>query len=79
MDDDESEDGSEPQQRPPETAGADKTVPRVELSLQDLSVSVTGQSDDDLEAVEESALGLMASLVEEADRLEEDHDEYGLS
>lgn len=71
--------GSDHEQRLPDTGGADETVPRVELALQDLSVAVTGQSDDDLERIEESALGLMASLVEEADKLEEDHDEYGLS
>lgn len=57
----------------------DSTVPQVDLSLRDLSVSVTGRSDDDLETVEQSALALVEHLVEKAKELEEDHDEYGLS
>jgi len=40
---------------------------------------VAGRSDDDLGAVEESALTLMEALVETAETLEEDRDEYGLS
>jgi hypothetical protein len=78
MSNDPEENDSEhgPAHDPPE---ADETVPRVDLSLRNLSVSVTGQSDDDLEAVEQSAMALMRDLVEEAEALEEDHDDYGLS
>jgi len=57
----------------------DATVPKVDLSLQELSVSVAGRSDGDLGAVEESALTLTEALVETAETLEEDRDEYGLS
>jgi len=77
--DDASGGSSDPRQEPPEAPGADETVPRVDLALQDLSVSVTGRSEDNLETVEESARNLMADLVEEANELEDDHDEYGLS
>jgi len=79
MSDDDAEEGEDPHHGPPGPAGADKTVPRVDLALRELSVSVTGRSEDDLESVEESARELMAYLVEEADELENDHDEYGLS
>lgn len=81
-DDDESteaEPGNDPDRRPPGAGGGDQTVPRVDLSVRDLSVSVTGRSEDDLETVEESAVGLMSFLVEEMDELEESPDEYGLS
>ncbi|MBP1988087.1 hypothetical protein [Halolamina salifodinae] len=81
-DDDERTDaelGTDPDRRPPRASGGDKTVPRVDLSVRDLSVSVTGRSEDDLEAVEASAVGLMSFLVEEMDELEEGPDEYGLS
>ena len=74
-DDGSTDDGRRPAGGP----GADKTVPRVDLALQDLTVTVTGRSDDDLETVEESARDLMGYLVAEADELEEGHDEYGLS
>lgn len=67
---------SDPANDSPETDG---TVPQVDLSLQDLSVSVTGQSDDDLKSVEQSAMALMTYLLEEVEMLEEEHDEYGLS
>jgi len=77
--DDASGGSSDPRQELPEAPGADETVPRVDLALQDLSVSVTGRSEDNLETVEESARNLMADLVEEANELEDDHDEYGLS
>ncbi|MFB6221245.1 MAG: hypothetical protein ABEH90_07380 [Halolamina sp.] len=77
--DDDAESGADPRRGPPSPPGVDKTVPRVELALQELSVSVTGRSDDDLDAVEESARELMQYLVTEIDELEEDHDEYGLS
>ncbi|WP_435118368.1 hypothetical protein [Halolamina sp. C58] len=78
---DESSDasGGEPRRRSADASGEDGTVPRVDLGLRELSVSVTGQSDDDLETVAESAQELMGYLVAEADGLEEDHDEYGLS
>lgn len=75
----EAEPGTDPNRRPPGNGGGDQTVPRVDLSVRDLSVSVTGRSDDDLETVEESAVGLMSFLVEEMDELEERPDEYGLS
>ena len=81
-DDGESEEieaGEDPRRRPPGGPGEDGTVPRVDLALRELSVSVTGRSDDDLETVEESARSLMTFLVEEADELEDEHDEYGLS
>jgi len=65
--------------RTADDSGDDKTVPRVDLELQELSVTVTGRSNDDLEAVEASARDLMGYLVAEAGELEEDHDEYGLS
>ena len=74
-----AEEGEDPRRAPPAPSGADKTVPRVDLALRELSVSVTGRSEDDLETVEESARDLMAYLVEETDELENDHDEYGLS
>ncbi|WP_255246133.1 hypothetical protein [Halolamina sp. CBA1230] len=75
----EAETGEDPRRRPPGAPGADDTVPRVDLALRELSVSVTGRSDDDLETVEESARDLMGYLVEEAGQLEDEHDEYGLS
>ena len=78
-DDADADEGDDPRRGPPAPPGADKTVPRVDLALRDLSVSVTGRSEDDLETVEKSARDLMAYLVEEADELEDDHDEYGLS
>jgi hypothetical protein len=78
-DDEEADSGGGPRRGPPAPPGADKTVPRVDLALQDLSVSVTGRSDDDLESVEESARELMEYLVAETDELEEEHDQYGLS
>jgi hypothetical protein len=70
--------GSDADRRPTD-AGGDETVPRVDLAVRDLSVSVTGRSEDDLEAVEESAVGLMSFLVEEVDEVDEGPDEYGLS
>ncbi|GAB7012340.1 hypothetical protein [Halolamina salina] len=78
---DESSDasGGEARRRAADASGEDETVPRVDLGLRELSVSVTGRSDDDLEAVAESAQDLMGYLVAEADGLEDDHDEYGLS
>ncbi len=69
----------DPRRRPGGDPGEDETVPRVDLALQELSVTVTGRSNDDLEDVEESARDLMGYLVAEAGELEEDHDEYGLS
>jgi len=78
-DDADSEEGEDPHHGPPGQPGADKTVPRVDLALRELSVSVTGRSEDDLETVEESARDLMEYLVEEVDEFEDEHDEYGLS
>ncbi|NHX37701.1 MULTISPECIES: hypothetical protein [Halolamina] len=69
----------DPRRRAPSDPGDDETVPRVDLVLEDLAVTVTGCSDDDLETVEESARDLMGHLVAKAGELEEEHDEYGLS
>jgi hypothetical protein len=57
----------------------DETVPAVELDLYDLSVRVSGQSTDDLDAVEDAARGLMDYLVGQARRLEDRPDDRGLS
>jgi len=57
----------------------DETVPAVELDLYDLSVRVSGQSADDLDAVEDAARGLMDYLVGQAQRLEDRPDDRGLS
>jgi hypothetical protein len=57
----------------------DQTVPSVELDLYDLSVRVSGQSTDDLDAVDEAARGLMNYLVDQARRLEDRPDDRGLS
>ena len=53
--------------------------PRVDMALHGITVSVTGGSDDGLDAVEESARSLMDYLVEKNEKLEDDPDEYGLS
>jgi hypothetical protein len=82
MGDDESEEaetGEDPRRRPPSAPGEDGTVSRVDLSLRELSVSVTARSDDDLESVEQSARDLMTFLVREGSELENEHEEYGLS
>jgi hypothetical protein len=57
----------------------DETVPNVELSLYELSVRVSGRSDDDLRSVEESATRLMDYLIERSEALEERPDERGLT
>jgi hypothetical protein len=57
----------------------DETVPTVELDLYDLSVRVSGQSTDDLDAVEDTARSLMDYLVERAHALEDRPDDRGLS
>lgn len=62
-----------------EATDSDKTVPQVDLTLRDLAVSVTGRSDDDLETVEQSALSMMEQLVQKAESLEDDRDDYGLT
>lgn len=59
--------------------GADDTVPAVELNVYQLSVSVSGRSDDDLAAVEDTARRLMDYLVDRAERLEERGDGRGVS
>ena len=79
MNDEEADSSGTDPREPPAPPEADKTVPRVSLALNELSVSVTGRSEDDLEAVEESAQELMTYLVEETVELEEEHSEYGLS
>ena len=62
-----------------EEDNGDETVPTVELDLYDLSVRVSGQSTDDLDAVEDAARGLMDYLVDQAQRLEDRPDDRGLS
>ena len=62
-----------------EEGNGDQTVPSVELDLYDLSVRVSGQSTDDLDAVDEAARGLMNYLVDQAQRLEDRPDDRGLS
>ncbi|WP_380676477.1 hypothetical protein [Salinigranum sp. GCM10025319] len=62
-----------------EEGNGDETVPTVELDLYDLSVRVSGQSTDDLDAVEGTARGLMDYLVGQAQRLEDRPDDRGLS
>ncbi|WP_152041738.1 hypothetical protein [Salinigranum salinum] len=57
----------------------DETVPAVELDLYDLSVRVSGQSTDDLDAVEGAARELMDFLVDRARTLEDRPDDRGLS
>ncbi|MDS0292686.1 hypothetical protein [Halogeometricum luteum] len=59
--------------------GRDDTVPNVELGLYQLSVRVSGRSDDDLQTVEDSAKRLMDYLIDRAGELEERPDDRGLS
>ncbi|SFR71186.1 hypothetical protein SAMN04487947_3806 [Halogeometricum rufum] len=59
--------------------GYDDTVPNVELGLYQLSVRVSGRSDDDLKTVEDSAKRLMDYLIDRAAELEERPDDRGLS
>jgi hypothetical protein len=59
--------------------GYDDTVPNVELGLYQLSVRVSGRSDDDLKTVEDSAKRLMDYLIDRAEELEERPDDRGLS
>ena len=56
----------------------DETVPTVELELYELTVRLSGRSDDDLTDVEESAKRLFDYLVRNAERLEDHPDERGL-
>ena len=56
----------------------DETVPTVELELYELTVRLSGRSDDDLTDVEESAKRLLDYLVENAQHLEDHPDERGL-
>lgn len=58
-------------------AGAD-TVPTVDLDLYQLSVSVSGQAEDELDEVEETARRLMEYLVDQSARLEERPENRGL-
>ena len=62
-----------------ENGNGDDTVPHVELGLYELSVRVSGQSDDELEDVEESATRLMEFLIDQAKQLEDQPDTRGLS
>ena len=83
--DDERRPGTVENTTPPANAtdgdegNGDETVPAVELDLYDLSVRVSGQSADDLDAVEDAARGLMDYLVGQAQRLEDRPDDRGLS
>ena len=56
----------------------DRTVPTVELELYELTVRLSGRSDDDLTDVEETAKRLLDYLVQNAGRLEDHPDERGL-
>jgi len=61
-----------------DSSDADETTPHVELQLYQLSVGVTGQSDDDLDDVSATAKELMDYLVDTAESLEDDPDDRGL-
>jgi|GEM_PF-2930794 len=58
--------------------GASETAPEVELGLYQIDVRVKGSADDDLEAVETTARGLVEHLVEQAKQLEDEPDGRGL-
>jgi hypothetical protein len=78
-----SDDSDEPTNAPdgadaPPESTSDESVPAVELSLYQLSVSVSGQAEDDLRDVEESAIRLVDYLVDRAETLEESPDKRGL-
>ncbi|MFB6302487.1 MAG: hypothetical protein ABEH78_06470 [Haloferacaceae archaeon] len=75
------EPGGEAANRPDDDGNGDggtPTVPTVDLDLYQLSVSVSGQAEDELTDVEETARRLMEYLVDQAERLEERPDERGL-
>jgi hypothetical protein len=84
-DDEENRPGSLENTNPPpreddgDDHDGDETVPAVELDLYDLSVRVSGQSTDDLDAVEGAARELMDFLVDRARTLEDRPDDRGLS
>lgn len=71
-------DGDEAEQ-PTDSPTGPEPSPRVDLALHGVTVSVMGGSDDELDAIEESARRLMDYLVEKNEELEDDPDEYGLS
>lgn len=71
--------GDDPGDDEASPSGPGPTTPRIDLALHGITVSVTGRSEDELDAVEESARGLMDYLVEKNEQLEDDPDEYGLS
>ncbi|ELZ70444.1 hypothetical protein C5B91_06500 [Haloferax sp. Atlit-10N] len=62
-----------------DNGNGDETVPHVELDLYELSVRVSGQSNDELDDVEASATRLMDYLVDHAKELEDQPDSRGLS
>ncbi|MFC7129359.1 hypothetical protein [Haloferax chudinovii] len=62
-----------------DNGNGDETVPHVELDLYELSVRVSGQSNDELDDVEASATRLMDYLVDHAKELEDQPDTRGLS
>ncbi|WP_049915085.1 hypothetical protein [Haloferax mucosum] len=64
--------------RADENGYGDETVPHVELELYELSVRVSGQSDDGLEEVEASATRLMDLLIDHTKQLEDQPDTRGL-
>ncbi len=56
----------------------DDTVPTVELELYELTVRLSGRSDDDLTDVEETSKRLLDYLVRNAQHLEDHPDDRGL-
>lgn len=63
---------------PDEEIETDDTVSSVELELYQITVSVTGQAEDDLPAVEESAVRLLDEVVDRAEQLQDGPDGRGL-
>ena len=57
---------------------ADGSVPEIELSLYQATVSVSGRSDDDLEDVEATARALMEYLADLSEELDDEPDGIGL-
>jgi len=79
---DEGIDGSQGERIDAEAAlddnGEDETTPHVDLQLYQLTVKVSGQSDDDLDDVAATARELMDYLVDTAESLEDQPDNRGL-
>jgi hypothetical protein len=62
----------------PSNGPGGQAPPEVELGLYQINVRVRGTNDDDLDAVEETACGLVEHLVEQAKELEDEPDGRGL-